>query len=70
MKPSTSWRAANATGPRVGLEGLDDHAPGRVAARSARELGEQLERALLGPEVGQRELRVGVDDGASATPSK
>ena len=48
--------------PRVRLEGLDQHAPGRVAAAAARELGEQLERALLGPEVGQREAGVGVDD--------
>ena len=54
--------------PRVGLERLDQDAAGRVAAAAARELGEQLERALLGPEVRQREARVGVDDRGQRDP--
>ena len=48
---------------RVGLERLHDHLPRRVAAAAAGELRHELERALLGPEVGQREPGVGVDDG-------
>ena len=47
---------------RVGLEGLDDHAAGRVSAAAAGELRDELEGALLGAEVGQAEARVGVDD--------
>ena len=47
---------------RVGLERLHDHAPRRVAAAAAGELRDQLERPLLGAEVGQAEARVGVDD--------
>ena len=54
--------------PRVGLERLDQDAAGRVAAAAARELGEQLERALLGPEVGKREAGVGVDDRGQRDP--
>ena len=37
--------------PRVGLERLDEDASGRVAAAPAGELGDELERALLGAEV-------------------
>ena len=48
-------------GARVGLEGLHEHTARRVAAASARELRDQLERALLGAEVGHREPRVRVD---------
>ena len=48
--------------PRVGLERLHEHTPRRVAAAAAGELGDQLERALLGAEVGHREAGVGVDD--------
>ena len=47
---------------RVGLERLHDHAARRVAAAAAGELRQQLERALLGAEVGQAETHVGVDD--------
>ena len=47
---------------RVRLERLDDHAARRVAPAAPGELGEQLERPLLGPEVGQRQPEVGVDD--------
>ena len=47
---------------RVRLERLHDHLPGRVAAAPAGELGDELEGALLGAEVGQREPGVGVDD--------
>ena len=47
----------------VRLEGLDEHPPGRVAAAAPGELGQELEGALLGAEVGQAEARVGVDDG-------
>ena len=36
--------------------------PGRVAAAAAGELRDELEGALLGAEVGQREPGVGVDD--------
>ena len=48
---------------RVRLERLHDHLPGRVAAAAAGELRHELEGALLGAEVGQREPGVGVDDG-------
>ena len=47
---------------RVRLEGLDEHAPGRVTAAASRELRHELERPLLGAEVGDREAGVGVDD--------
>ena len=47
---------------RLGLERLHDHAARRVSAAATRELGEELERPLLGTEVGQAEPRVGVDD--------
>ena len=47
---------------RVGLERLDEDASRRVAAAAAGELGEELERPLLGAEVGQAEPGVGVDD--------
>ncbi len=48
--------------PRVGLIRLDEHSTRRVAAAPPGELGDELERALLGPEVRQREPGVGVDD--------
>ncbi len=48
---------------RVGLERLHEHEPGSVAAAAPRELRDELERSLLGAEVGDREPRVGVDDG-------
>ena len=48
--------------PRVGLERLHDHLARGVAAAAAGELRHELERALLGAEVGQREPGVGVDD--------
>ena len=48
---------------RVRLERLHDHAARRVASAPSRELREQLERALLGAEVGKAEAGVGVDDG-------
>ena len=47
---------------RVGLERLDEHTPGRVAATATGELREELERTLLGTEVRQREPGVRVDD--------
>ena len=50
-------------GARVRLERLDDDAARRGAAAPPGELGDQLERALLGAEVRHREARVGVDDG-------
>ena len=50
--------------PRFRLERLHEHASRRVAAAATGELGEELERALLGPEVGQAEPGVGVDDGS------
>ena len=49
-------------GARVGLERLDDDAARRLPPAPAGELGEELERPLLGAEVGQREAGVGVDD--------
>ena len=48
--------------PRVGLERLHEHAAGRVAAAPPGELRDQLERPLLGAEVGHAEPGVGVDD--------
>jgi hypothetical protein len=45
----------------VGLEGLDQHPPRRVAAAPPCELGQQLERPLVGAEVGHAEGGVGVD---------
>ena len=56
--------------PRVGLEGLDEHAARRVAAAAARELGDELERPLLGAEVRDREARVGVDHGGERDPGE
>ena len=56
--------------PRVGLEGLHEHAAGRVAAAAAGELRHELERPLLGPEVRHAEARVRVDDGGERTPAK
>ena len=47
---------------RIGLERLHDHAARRVAPAAAGELREELERPLLGAEVGQSEPHVGVDD--------
>ena len=49
-------------GHRVRLERLHDHEPRRIAAAAAGELGDELERPLLGPEVGDREAGVGIDD--------
>src|SRR5262245_5923349 len=48
--------------PSLGLERLHQYAARCVAAAPARELGDQLERPLLGPEVRQAEARVDVDD--------
>ena len=48
--------------PGVRLEGLDEHAPRRVAAAAPGQLREQLEGPLLGAEVRHAEARVGVDD--------
>ena len=45
----------------VGLERLHEHAARRIAAAAAGELRDQLERPLLGAEVGHREAGVGVD---------
>ena len=47
---------------RVRLEGLDEHLPGRVPAATPRELGNELERPLLGAEVGEREPGVRIHD--------
>src|SRR6266446_6843946 len=47
---------------RVGLERLHDHAPRRIAPAPARELRQQLERALLGAKIGQPEPHVGIDE--------
>src|SRR5690349_15411572 len=47
---------------RFRLESLNEDSARRVAAAAARELGEELERPLLGAEVGQTEPGVGVDD--------
>ena len=49
--------------PRVGLESLDQHAPRRIAAAAAGELGQELERPFVGSKVRHAERRVGVDDG-------
>ena len=54
----------------VGLERLHDHLPGRVATAAPGQLGDELERALLGAEVRQREARVGVDDGGERDAGK
>src|SRR5256885_16911267 len=55
---------------RVRLERLHQHASRRVAAASAGELRQQLERALLGAEVRQAETRVRVDDGREGDARK
>ena len=49
--------------PRVRLERLDDHAAGRIPPAPAGQLGDELERSLLCPEVGHPEAGVGVHDG-------
>ena len=49
--------------PRIGLEGLHEHAARRIAAAAPGELRDQLERSLLRPKVGQPEARVRVHDG-------
>ena len=52
-----------ADGRGVGLVGLHEHAPGQLsAAGAARHLLDQVERALVRTEIGQLQLRVGVDD--------
>ena len=52
-----------ADGRGVGLVGLHEHAPGQLrAAGAAGNLFDQVERALVGAEIGQLQLRVGVDD--------
>ena len=48
---------------RVRLEGLHEHAAGRVAAAAAGELRDELEGALLGTQVREPEPGIGVDDG-------
>ena len=48
---------------RIGLERLHEHAPRRVTPAAARQLRQQLERALLGAEVREPEPRVGIDHG-------
>src|SRR5581483_8744317 len=48
---------------RLRLECLNDDASGRLPPAPAGELGEELERPLLGAEVGEAEAGVGVDDG-------
>ena len=55
---------------RVRLEGLDDHFPGCVPAAAPGELGHELERPFLGPEVWKRKTRVGVDDGRDRNAGK
>ena len=47
---------------RVRRERLHDHAARAVAAAAPRELREELEHTLLGPEVGDEHPGVGVDD--------
>ena len=47
---------------RVGLKGLDEHPPRSVPAASAGELGDELEGALLRPEVGEPEAGVRIHD--------
>ena len=47
---------------RVRLEGLDDHLSRRIAPAPPCELRDELERPLLGPEVGEGETRVRIDD--------
>ena len=47
---------------RVGLEGLDEHRARSVAAAPAGELGHELERALLRPEVREPEPGVRIHD--------
>ena len=61
-EPGDVVTGSEAERPGVGLEGLDDHAPRCIAAAAAGELGDQLERSLLGAEVREREADVGVHD--------
>ncbi len=57
-KPSKSCRAAQRIAGCCGDERLHDDAPGELAAAgAARDLGDQLERALGGAEVGQVQAR-------------
>ena len=56
--------------PRVGLEGLDEHATRRITAAAAGELGDELERPLLGAKVGHAEAGVGVDDRGQLDPGE
>ena len=48
-------------GPRVGLEGLHEHAARRVAATASGELRDHLEGPLLRAEVGHAEAGIRVD---------
>ncbi len=57
-------------GARLRLERLDEDASRRVPAAPAGELGEQLERSLLGAEVGQRRPVSASTTAASSTPAK
>ena len=55
---------------RVRLERLHDDAAGSVAAASARELRDELERLFLGAEVGERETGIRVHDCCDPMPGK
>ena len=61
-EPATSWLTAcrERRSRRAGRSARD--ASRGVATAAPRELGHELERSLLGSEVGQREAGVGVDD--------
>ena len=57
-------------GHRVRLERLHENEPRRVASAPSGELRDELERPLLRAEVGDREPRVGVDDGGEIDAGK
>ena len=55
---------------RIGLIGLNAHTAGGIAAAPARELRDELEGALLGPKVRQRQAGVRIDDRGELDPGE
>ena len=54
--------------PCIRLKRLHEHTAGRIAAAPSRQLGQELERALLGAEIRKSKSGVGVDDGGERNP--
>ena len=66
----TSCRAAFTIGRESGWNVWTITRPGRIPSAPAGQLGDELEGALFGPEVGHPEACVGVDDGGQCDPGE